>query len=75
MQTEKSFPEDAWKLVRARILSMSPNLRLSIGGAGTMDKNQLVAHIDNKDDVGEILIRVHMNYLRSFKKEANQIFE
>lgn len=62
--------EEQWKIVRARISSMSPHLRLSIGGMGTMTKEELIQHIDGKDDVGRILLKVHMNYLRSFKEEA-----
>lgn len=70
----KEPSEIVWKIVRARVSSMSPNLRLSIGGFGTMNKNQLIAHIDKKDEVGKILLRAHMNYLKSFKQEANQVF-
>lgn len=66
--------EVMWKIVRARVSTMSSNLRLSIGGFGTMDKNQLIAHIDKKDEVGKILLRAHMNYIKSFKQEANQFF-
>lgn len=67
--------QDEWNIVRARVSRMSPNLRLSIGGMGTMNREQLVEHVDNKDDVGQILLKIHMNYLRSFKKEAEQIFK
>lgn len=74
MVNDEKLLEDQWKIVRARVSSMSPNLRLSIGGMGTMNKEELVEHIDNRDEVGRILLKVHMNYLKSFKKEANQIF-
>ena len=71
---DDELAEDMWKIVRARVLSMSPNLRLSIGGLGTMTKEQLVEHIDNRDPVGKILLRAHENYIKSFKQEAETMF-
>jgi len=64
------FSEDEWKIVRARIEQMPPHLMLSIGGMGPFNKEQLLEHIDKKDDIGALLAKVHFNYLRSFKEEA-----
>lgn len=64
------FSEDEWKIVRARIETMPSHLRLSIGGS-SFDKGELIQHIDSKDHIGELLVKVHFNYLRSFKKEAS----
>jgi len=75
IESENKGPSEImWKIVRARISTMSPNIRLSIGGFGTMDKSQLIEHIDRKDDIGKILLKAHMNYIKSFKLEANQFF-
>ena len=72
MQKEiNSFSPDEWKIVRARIESMPSNMRLSIGGMGSFDKNQLLQHVDDRDEIGQLLVKMHFNYLRTFKKEAN----
>lgn len=74
-ELKNSISEDEWKIVRARVSSMSHNIRLTIGGSGTMNKEQLIEHIDNRDDIGKILLKIHMNYLKSFKQEANELFK
>jgi len=67
------FSEDEWKIVRARIEAMPNNMKLSIGGFRSLDKNELLQHIDDKDEVGKLLVKVHFNYLRSFKEEAKTL--
>jgi len=67
------FSEDEWKVVRARIEAMPDNMKLSIGGFKSLDKNELLQHIDNKDELGKLLVKVHFNYLRSFKEEAKML--
>lgn len=64
------FSEDEWKVVRARIEDMPDNIKLSIGGHKSLDKKELLEHLDNKDELGKLLVKVHFNYLRSFKEEA-----
>lgn len=71
---EEKYSEDLWRLVKARVEYMSPNLRLSIGGVGTLTKEQLIEHIDKKDEIGKILLKAHDNYLKSFKQEAKAMF-
>ena len=74
MAKDEDHSDEMWELVRARVASMSSNLRLSIGGEGTLTKEKLIEHIDKRDDVGEILLRAHENYIRSFKQEAKTLF-
>ncbi len=70
MKTEH-FSEDQWKIVKARLQSMPTNMNVSIGGMGPFTKDQLLEQIDEKSPVGELLVKVNFNYLRSFKKEAS----
>ena len=70
---ENVFGPDEWKIVKARIEAMPANLKLSIGGIGSFSKQDLIKHIEDKDQIGELLVRAHFNYLRSFKKEASML--
>jgi len=70
----KEIPEIMWKIVRARVSTMSPNIRVSVGGVGTMGREELIGHIDKRDQIGMILLRAHVNYIKSFKEEA-KIFQ
>lgn len=72
-QKDVTFSSDEWKIVKGRIRGMPSHLRLSIGGGGFLDKQQLLEHIDNKDEIGQLLVKMHFNYLRSFKKEASAL--
>ena len=63
------FPEEEWKIVEARIMAMPPNIKMSIGGA-SVTKEELLEHLKRKDETGALLVKVHFNYLRSFKREA-----
>lgn len=64
------FSEDEWKIVKARIEAMPAHLKLSIGGIGSFTKQDLIRHLNEKDQIGQLLVQAHLNYLRSFKKEA-----
>lgn len=66
-----SFSPNEWKIVRARILAMPSHIKLSIGGMGSFDKSQLLTHIDERDEIGQLVVKMHFNYLRLFKKEAS----
>lgn len=72
MSTEASqLDQHLWNLIRARIESMPPNLRLSIGGAGEFDKNDLLDEMDRKSEIGVLIVKIYSNYIKSFKKEAS----
>lgn len=66
----RTFSQREWDLVRARIEVMPPHLKLSIGGMGEFDKDRLLEEIDEKTEIGELIVKIYFNYLRSFKKEA-----
>ena len=57
------------KIILERLLTMPPNLRLSIGSYGVFDKNQLLKEIETNTEVGELFVKMHMEYLRSLNKE------
>ena len=59
--------KDEWEIVKARIEAMPENLRISIGGAGALDKDQLLERIGARDEVGAVVVKAQMAFLRSFK--------
>ena len=56
---------DLKKLVIARLLSMPSNFRVSIGKS--FDKWQLIEEVEKESEIGKLVMKVHLNYLRSFK--------
>lgn len=65
-----AFGQREWALVRARIEAMPPHLKLSIGGVGEFDKDRLLKEIDEKTEIGELIVKIYFNYFKSFKKEV-----
>ena len=58
---------DVRKLVVERIRTMPANVRLSLGGSEDLDKDALISHVERGDELGEKIVEMHMNYLRSLR--------
>ncbi len=61
--------EEIKKLVVARIQTMPPTMKLSIGSSGSFSKDELIKHVEKEDDIGKKIVEMHLKYLRSV---ANQ---
>jgi hypothetical protein len=70
----EEIPEIFWELVKARFERMPSNLRLVIGG-GSLKKEEILKHIEKRDEVGEFLVRMEMEYLKLIKEEAESYEE
>lgn len=55
------------ELVILRLETMPENFKLSIGSAGEFDKHQLIERVKRGDDIGEKIVKIQLNYLRSLK--------
>lgn len=64
------IPDELWDIIKKRFELMPSNMKISIGGAGTLDKMSIINHIENKDEIGKLFVRMQLNYLRLFKKEV-----
>jgi len=54
------------ELVIARIEArMSPNLKLSIGSGGSLNKEEMINHVKKGDDIGIKIIQVHFNFIKA----------
>jgi hypothetical protein len=59
-----------WEVTKKRFELMPNNMRISIGGAGVLDKKAIIDHLENRDEIGELFVKMQLNYLRLFKKEV-----
>ena len=58
--------EEIKSLVIARIeAKVSPNLKLSIGSEGSIDKSQMISHVQEGDELGKQIAMVHLNFLKA----------
>ena len=61
--------EDGRKLVLARLENMPPNMKLSIGGQGSLSKQDLINHVKAGDEIGEKFVKIQLTYLRAIAKK------
>lgn len=55
-------------LVKARLEVLPDNAELSIVGHGTFNKKELLAHVKADDEIGQKIIKIELEYLKSLKK-------
>ena len=65
--------EEDWKVVRHRVEVMPSHINLAIGGDKPLSRNEILVHIDKRDNIGKRVVMMQMNYLRFFKKEMTAI--
>ena len=64
--------EDEIKIVLERLMVMPRSVKLNIGSFGSFSRDDLLEEIKNKTEIGELVIKMQMSYLRSFKERAKQ---
>jgi len=63
---ETAINEDVRELVIARIDAQVPsNLRLSIGSYGGMNKEEMIRHVKEGDEVGKQIVNSHLRFLKA----------
>lgn len=60
--------EEIRKLVAARLSVLSPSIMISIGSEGSFSRDELIERVSAKDDIGNKIARIEMEWLRSFKE-------
>lgn len=63
METEQEIID----LVVARLQNLPSNKDISVGSSGEFTKDQLIEHVKKADDVGQKMIAIEMDFLRSMK--------
>lgn len=61
------------QLVIARLRSLSSGRKISIGSEGEFSKEELIKKVEKKDKIGNKIIEIQLEYLRSFKDNASLI--
>lgn len=56
------------QLVIERLKTLPEDTGMSIGSQGDFNKQEMIAHVEKGDDVGQKIIEVEMNFLRGLKE-------
>lgn len=64
----KVSDEEIRQLVIERLKTLPSGRKISIGSKGDFDKDQLIYHVTNDDEVGKTIVQIQLSYLRSLKK-------
>jgi len=65
---EQSVSEDIKDLVIARLEVLPANKRISIGSSGEFDRDELVQHVKDGDDIGQKITELELTFLRALKE-------
>ena len=71
--------EEIKELVIAKIDARMPsNIKISIGGIGSMSKQEMIEHVKKEDEQGKQIIQMHMNFIKAMTsgelmKELNKV--
>ncbi len=63
-----SSSEDIKELVIARLETLPPDKKISIGNYGEFTKEELIEHVKKNDPVGNKMIEIEMEFLRAIKE-------
>ncbi|OGI46133.1 hypothetical protein A2121_01340 [Candidatus Nomurabacteria bacterium GWB1_40_6] len=64
METEKEIID----LVIARLQNLPFDKEISIGSSGEFTKEELIEHVKNDDSIGQKMVAIEMDFLRSMKE-------
>lgn len=56
------------ELVIERLKTLPEDTGMSIGSRGDFSKDEMIAYVENGDDIGQKIIEVEMNFLRGLKE-------
>lgn len=60
--------DDEIAIVVAQLQSLPYDVKIAIGDYGSFDKGELIEHVESKDEIGRLVVDIHMSALRSFKE-------
>jgi len=76
---KEDFNEKIKKLVIERIdAKLPPNIKISIGGIGSLSKEEMIEHVRKGDETGKQIIQMHLNFIKAVTsgkliKEVSQV--
>jgi len=69
-EPKTSRDEEIKQLVVARLETIPPDKKISIGGEGDFTIEELIDRVKKNDEVGQKIIEVQMKFLQSLKTES-----
>lgn len=65
---ENKIDEEVKKIVIARLEIFPSDKKISIGSVGELTKQEMIDNVEMGTDIGEKIIEVQLDYLRSLKE-------
>jgi len=65
---KEEIEKELREIVVARLNTISPNKKISIGSVGDFKKDELIEHIKKNDDIGRKIVEVELSFLRAQKE-------
>lgn len=77
MKNEKKKSDDEIRrLVIARLSALSADSMKSIGGEGVFTREQQIKHVEEGDEIGQTIEKIHMEWLEAQKEGIiNKLYE
>ena len=69
---EEIHNED-WEVATERVMMMPSNLKMHIGSFGTLSKEEIIEHLEKRDETGRRIVEMQLKYLRYFSKHMNRV--
>ena len=71
--SDNHFDKDTEELVLTRLAVFPEGKKISIGSLGDFTKEEIIKHVQDKDEVGQKMIEIDLKYLQSMKEISKQI--
>lgn len=66
--SDEDLSEDKKKIAKCRLQAIPSTIRISIGGKGSFNKDELKEHLEKEDEIGKEFIEMQIAGLRAFKE-------
>lgn len=70
---KKHIGKDIEELVLTRLAVFPEGKKISIGSLGDFTKEEIIRHVQDKDEVGQKMIEIELKYLQSMKEISKQV--
>lgn len=74
-QPDNSISEEIKELVIARLEVLPKDTGISIGSSGEFTPDQLIERVKAGDEIGQKIIEVQLNYLKSLKNLTQEFLD
>ena len=66
------FNETQIQVVLARLSTLPPTIKIHIGDKGSYTKEELMRHVLSNDEIGNLIIKMHLNYMKEIVKGTGE---